>query len=412
MYVRILSCCCVITIFLIYVVRLQSSAISAKKTDQHRKTAHQRLVVSPPEIAHLTNEFVKFKETGEWKCLIAIGDIYRHGAYPRFLPREDMASDCYKICARCPDADIAGIAQIKFIESIVDKLSDDDKRGDNLPLEYGEMACALAETRISLMPYSLFQRPRNTIKHQTNLPEINIPEINIPVRREHVNEYVGLPGRQNVHDHAVINIAKANLEVMEIVEPVCFTDIRNEVERSISKVQNLEMSVQQKADALLILNTLGDSEHSRFGLSEKEVLATVWNKISREKDNDLQSNLKHTLCKQLADSVENGSTVCSTGKCVRMLATFDGTDVANEGGVRSFVPLHILKDEIATLASEVRGKFTTDMDVEQQTQYQLGLFDMAMKQEFRNACETEYYTKLKMSEAILEPIITMFEDAF
>ena len=55
-----------------------------------------------------------------------------------------MALECYKIAARCPDGDIAGIAQLKFIETSKDNINKIDNVGDELPNHYGQEICRVA----------------------------------------------------------------------------------------------------------------------------------------------------------------------------------------------------------------------------------------------------------------------------
>jgi hypothetical protein len=72
--------------------------------------------VEPPEFIKLNNLLHEFlRNTALWDNVIAVGDIYRTGSYPRFKYNKNMAVECYKIAAMCPDNEIAGIAQVKYI---------------------------------------------------------------------------------------------------------------------------------------------------------------------------------------------------------------------------------------------------------------------------------------------------------
>lgn len=389
-----------------------------KVAEKSRAVERKRVEADPPEVHSLQRLLSMFENDTDtrWSSLIAMGDIYRHGAYPRFLPNEDMASECYKVCARCPDAETAGIAQTKYVESITDKIHDDDKEGIHLPVIFGKSACALALDRLQAIPYACFQRPRQMRSLQQQRQEQQRQEQQWQEQQQRQyqqfqQQVVARPAeceRQNVHDHAVLNIAKANLGHISNATGAnsAFEDVVSSVRSSIDRAQ--DVPVRQKSDALLVLNTLSSTEHSRFGVSEQQILAMVLQRIGNEPDDSLKHNMTETLIKQLASSIENGTTVCSTGKCVRMLGTFDGA----ESEMRSLVPLHILKDEIASLAAKTRDAHTANLDNEQKTQYEMGFFDQIMKDEFGKSCRELYIEQLGMSESILGPIIKLYEDAF
>ena len=179
----------------------------------------------------------------KWDCLIAIADIYRKGSFPRYLPNEEMAIRCYKIAAQCPNGDIAGLAQIKYIEARTERISNEDKQGAKIPIEYGTEAYTIAENRIISTHWSLFEKPKMQKKskdtdNRRNIRNENIDENHNPGERlnffdQDINQIFNinnidntLPTEvykndpQNVHDHGVISISKKNLESITEVDNI------------------------------------------------------------------------------------------------------------------------------------------------------------------------------------------------
>jgi hypothetical protein len=178
---------------------------------------------------------------------------------------------------------------------------------------------------------------------------------------------------------------------------------------------NNDMTPQEKSNAKLVLEKLNDNKATSFGQSEQDVLTTVLNKISQlgEEDKELKANLKETLGKQMASGVENGSVVCSTGKILRILGTLDGID--SPDGLEQIRPLWALKEEIGTLASNIRDKHISALNEEEKAAYDRGeliALEESMRREYTKSAEDIYLTDLKMSKAIVQPIIQMYEEAF
>lgn len=390
--------------------------------EQIRHDERKMAVEDPPEIKKLQDLIAEFQDNdGKWDVLITIGDIYRKGAYPRFLPNEHIAMNCYKTAAMCPDGDVAGLGQVKYIEMRSESINDDDKMGKPLPTEYGTTICELAVDKIRTIPFHLFQKPKVSKTQTETLARIPQYE---DTYRQFIDDYDILTDdtqnhlaqtykndSQNVHDHSVIAISKKNIAVLNQD-----TD-RIDVERSIDKVRdalldNTELSDQDVSNALLVLDKLSESKHSSFNMSEKEVLAKVWDKIDKIQENDKRKNLTETLGKQLASAVENGYTVCSTGKITRMLGTFDGAEMNDIENVK---PLWAVKEEIASLAGKTRNDFIESLDTIQKLAYNRGELpelDEKMRSEFSKQAHKTYCEELNMNPKIINPIIQMYEEGF
>jgi len=414
-------------------VALQEPEFIKKREIQQKKT-----IENSPEINNLHKLLLEFKSNiNKWDCLIAIADIYRKGSFPRYLPNEDLAIKCYKVAAQCPDGNIAGLAQTKYIEARTDKINNEDRQGVEFPINYGIEALQIAENRIVSIHWSLFEKPKMQKIQSERHPIIKNNKINNNTQEEwttmfdfeqdienmfnfNINNISNLNNTpevykhdsQNVHDHSVVSIAKKNLESISnnIQNNNTKQDIINKVRNSI--LINQDLNNEETSNALLVLENLTTKKHSQFNKTEIDILVDVWNKIDNENNLTLKNNLIETLGKQLASGVENGSVVCSTGKIIRILGTLDGIE---DKIIETTKPIWILKEEIAQLASKVRDDLLDKLNSSQIIAYNEGKnpeLDEKMRTTFRKLAEETYYNKLNMNKKIIDPIIQLYEDAF
>ena len=429
------------------VTEVKSPQVFRRMTNDHvaetlRKIEKVKAEEDPPEIKKLAELLARFQaDEDAWDCLIAVGDLYKNGAYPRFLPNEYIALNCYKTAAMCPDGDVAGLAQAKYVEVRSESISEEDKKGKPLPTKYGESICQIAMERISTTPYSHFSKPKN----QTKTPEVaimrdtdidNIDWLDawgggdawnaLGAPREW--DWLGAAGgaqtqrdavgrdttnvfrsdSQNVHDHSVMSISKINLEKLQETTPKNTDALIDEIRKNIKS--NPGLTDVEASDAMHVLESLGTGTHSTFNKSEKEVLADVWSKIKQTPDATLQTNLIETLGKQLASGVEHGHVVCSTGKITRMIGTFEGTDVLGT----NTRPLWAIKEEIANLAGKVRAEYTDTLSDIQRVAYDKGdlpELDEKIKDKFKADAHKIYYDELQMNPSIIDPIVQLYSDA-
>jgi hypothetical protein len=410
---------------------------------KNRNNELKLTIIHPPEIIHLKSLLQDFTaDFHKWECLISIGDIYRKGAFPRFLPNNDLAIHCFKIGAMCPNGNISGLSQAKYIEAMTEQISILDNKGVPLPTKYGDEACKLAESRIHSIPFEMIERPRNVVTTAVQDYDVTtavqdydvttaVPDNAVTTQTYNLigdfNEYIFdepvtiAPLRanlrfnnesQNVHDHAVMSIAKLNLKTITVSEQANTNHDNAATLMNVNEIikSNTELTSQQKSNALLVLKKLDGINKTGFGVTEQDVLTIVVNRIMNEKNDVIKQNLSETLGKQIATGVENGSVVCSTGKILRILGTLDGAD-----DVEQIRPIWALKEEIGTLAASIRDKHVSQLNCVEKEAYDRGeLVDVEaqMKTEFNQSAEQIYFEKLNMSKAIVGPIIKLYEDAF
>ena len=448
----------------LYPVRIPKKQIKIKRiikeTEAEEKREEEKIIAKkmPPEIIKLNDLVTDFidnanEDNGKWDCLIAVGDIYRKGAFPRFLPNEYLAIEIFKVAAMCPDGNISGLAQVKYIEARTDPINDEDKKGEHFPTEYGVQICEVATQRIKYLPSHAFEKPKmqkqSVVKRTERVPayggqvgymggddynyrglfentddnydfnpdigDLNNFDINNLFRPDNVRPVTNTiykADSQNTHDTYVLSIARKNLEELSKG-----SSNNNSNEKTLESVRmsiltNNELTDKQVSDALLVLDRLGTTQNSSLNMSEQDVLSTVWNRISNEKNETLKNNLIDSLSKNLASGVEHGHVGCGTGRGMRIISTFDGVE---DDKLKSVKPLWILKDEISNLASKVRDDHLNGLNDMQKLAYdrnELPELDEKMKRDFKDKANDIYVNNLKMSDKIVNPIIQMYEDAF
>ena len=409
-----------------YEQEMTPELIQEDTDDLERQIEQIKVDQRQPEVTNLQNLLEEFEEdNNKWDNVIAIGDIYRRGAYPRFLPNEELAARCFKIAAMCPNGVIAGLGQSKFIETRDDPIESIDKKGEHFPKIYGEQICEIAESTIKTTPWHMFEKPRaekNKVIKEPTAPTFNLNALNafnfeeledvtwinnLQENRFDFNEDDAVPqivpqyriDSQNVHDHGVAKVTQFNINNLkdssDSNKSVSDSKIQ-EIKNAIAKVK--DVSDQTKKDALHVIDNLTELNHSSFDTTEKNALGMVWDNINKQ-NSDLKDNLTETLTKQLASGVEHGHVVCSTGKISRIMGTLDGVSnvVAR--------PTWALRDEMSNLAIKIRKEATEKYG-------DTPAAGTHMQKEFEAQIKEEYIYKLGMSEKIIMPMIEEYASGF
>jgi len=375
--------------------------------------------VEPPELMKLNNLLHEFlRNTTLWDNVIAVGDIYRTGSYPRFKYNKNMAIECYKIAAMCPDNEIAGIAQVKYIETSSEnhnpslQTQDIDNKGEELPEYFGKEICDFAKEIIQNTPYNAFTRPKNkNIRIEPVYYDINtigqgnnhIPFTLFTLQNERRNQtnHIYKNDLQNVHDHSVAHIIKKNIDTIKLQNKHDNQDVissktenndelieRPSVEQNVihSIITHPELNESVKGNAIVVLKDLNKKDkHGTFDITESEALLLIWNKINKEKDTTKKSNMIEILAKQLDSGVENGHVVCSSGKISRIIGTLDGID----DNIIQSRPIWAIREEIANVAGTIMNSNHIQNP----------------QQEFKRRVEKTYIDELHLDPNIINPII-------
>ena len=351
-----------------------------KKQEYLNRLKKYKAEENPPEYIKLHKLLNDFKQNQSWDNIIAMGDMYKNGSYPRFKNNKQLAMECYKTAARCPDGNIAGVAQLKYIETRNDNINEIDNIGKELPCSFGIEICNLAINIANNTQLSSFNRPKSQIHHTLPLTVLPLPVLPLQVNFDQ-NQLVYRNDTQNVHDHGVTNILKSNIKKLN--ENKKKDDDDDDHDNIINIIDSIithpELSESVKANALTVIDNLNSTEkHSSYDITERDALTLVWNKINKNPDNI------EILAKQLDSGIENGNIVCSTGKIARIIGTLDGID----SDITLSKPLWVIRDEIGSLAGKIMNS-----NVENP------------KQEFENSVINIYIKDLNMNKSIIQPII-------
>lgn len=348
----------------------------------------------PPKLLPIYEHAREFILDGNWTRLLSVADAYKNGAYPDYVPDEDMALRLYHLCARCPDAEVAGLGQSRYVELRLEPLPPEDRFGSRLPPDPGLMISGEADERISKTPPEEFSTPsRRRIaalddRQDRAARRIIVVEREAAAAPKKTQKRHHLSDAQNVHDHGVSATVRKSIETLVSRHGAPGPDRLTEAEEKArdAVLVSLETGEREKIQALEVLESLRRTPHSGFGVSEAEVLALTVAEIGARGGGDLWE----TLAKQLATGVESGIVVCSSGKITRIVGVFDGTDAFEDAAK----PMWAIRDEIGTLAAKIRRDFPDDA-----------------RAEFSRRAEEEYVGRLGMSKQVLAPIIEEYADA-
>jgi hypothetical protein len=433
----------------------------AKQKNDRRKQQEAR---DPELIRNLRTYTTNFRNdpSSSWKLLLDIGNIYQKGQYPLYKPNLTYAEYIYKIAARCPDGDVAGMAMAKYMECFDNNMDKNDIKGSAIPVSFGDQVMAIADNVLKYLPLSAYQKPifkgsktnrgratRNNARNARNEnDEAGIGMDNDDVMRDptifmagfdvqdpmgNANDDIanalidtvplpigdwgagptnrnGYNDKQNVHAHTIVATTRANVKNLEN------TDVNghgrenrpDEVKNQMSDfiMNSDELTEKQKGDALATLDKLNDTLNSALQTSSNQALSSVWTRIHTNKDFDEQTkyNTVETLAKQLADARESGYQVCGTGVISRIIGTLDGVDQS----MHQARPMEAVRDEMRTLAATTRDVVLDRASQNEVAKYNNGditHLDDDIQKEFEDNVNKIYIDELGMSKSVLQPFI-------
>lgn len=402
--------------------KLQLPTLAPPKAPPRKAPKH---VGQHPELAQLVQLCTRFERSPlNWSALISIGDMYSRGAYPRMQPNDDAALHLYTLAAGSSDARSASLAQARYLAVSMFPVLRDDRAGKAMPLGVYHRVSDIAEYRLTVekrtkgyiqkntarpsaaprvQPRALPQRPQ---QQQTQWPlqqQLHVPEP-VPAPEPPMVE----PDSQNTHDHAVGSVVRNNLLALPGTPSSSHESVLQQIERAVQG----SLSADVTADAFKIAAGLGTDEHSNFGVSEQTALARVWNRIQALPETDgLKQNVTESLVQNLADCVDRGLPVCSTGKVARIVSTLDGVETDNLQTIR---PTSVVTSEIAQLASKTREDVLANKDQQQKDAYNSGSGTAAreMTDVFNAALENTYVRDLGMDPKIVKKLAEPYSEAF
>jgi hypothetical protein len=215
---------------------------------------------------------------------------------------------------------------------------------------------------------------------------------------------------QNVHENSVVAAVRTNIDALKALAvyrpPVNGRCVMKEVAEHLKY-----LPPAKAADATLVLGKLTTDTHSSFKSSEQEVLGLVWDKIDTIGNQEVKKNLRETVCSQLADCVENGLIVCSTGKISRVMSSLEGVDCVPLERAR---PVWAINEELGILAANVRERCLTDANPDTKAAYNSGedtSLSIHMQDQFQKEAQRTYCEQLGMEPKILNPMLEVYKEA-
>ena len=310
-------------------------------------------------------------EKRETVALLHLARIYEFGVHPTHSSNRVMAAEIYAVAQSASDVETQHEATVRlnalraspredeYSEHSVPLPTDTIHRLRNVYSTFGASFFASMHNQYTAGP-----RRRNT---QTlgRVAAINLPPLvdNWPTNGEIddaiLAQYVFVQpdqqianNSQNVHSSTLQGAAAGSLNRIEQVSGPKPLDEQATVVRQVAEyIDSSDLTKTQKDNARRVLSSLNDSEHSRYGRSEKEALALVWDRIHQPVNDNTREDMKKILAQQLESGVEYGSTVCSSGKIARIVSSLEAVD---QEDIVHLKPEWALTEEIANSTAMVR----------------------------------------------------------
>lgn len=181
------------------------------------------------------------------------------------------------------------------------------------------------------------------------------------VRAPAFNALMDMAGSQNVHDHVAQQMASVGASALPTIAPLERPQGGQHLRILLAEQRIPDLTPEEHARALRVLDQLSHRPHSRFGFTEAEALERVWKRIEDPVNADRRDNLVYTLAKSLASGIEHDSVVCSTGRIMRILGALDGADAENIITIRSDQQINEeLRQFVAHQRDTILGSWTEE----------------------------------------------------
>ena len=297
------------------------------------------------------HNYLKALEYGYEEAILSIGKIYMNGIHPSYLPDKMIAGRLFTTFINFSDT-IKPWCKLHLQD--IHSLNYNDLDAIK---QYGVVYRSLPHGIVDriqyvvnhmkvdrIVPYKMVFESGWLKKYEDNEKEDDIRKVIVKLPKQRI-----MNDRQNVHDHSVQNIGNEILNELD----------KNEINKSFEEnVEELIKFCDKKTypNVQRVVQSLTDLNHSKFDRSEKDVFNSVWSKV---KDDD---DKKQIFLDNLNSGVEYDTVVCSTGKIMLMLSTFDGVD----DSLPDLKPDWVIKDEI----SQVIAKTISDLSDRERKEYE------------------------------------------
>ena len=336
---------------------------------------------------NMINHYLQALKFGYEESIIHIGKLYMNGLHPFYLPDKMMAAKIFTTFLNFSEnikpwckLHLQDIYKVQYKD--LDTIRQNDISYHGLPDNIVDRMLMSSNEIRHVHPYKLsFDKkllkstyddedeefPKNRkLKPAKGTPKKPSILLRLPKQVVHNDS-------QNVHDHSLQNIG--NIIIDKLGKENKNTD------NFVTNRQALLSGLNEKKypNVKRVCDSLGDTIHSRFEKSEKDVFNLVWERV---KDND---DLKHMFIDNLNSGVEHNYVVCSTGKIMRMLSTLDIVD----NNLPDLKPEWVIKQEIMqtiantinNLSSKERKQYESDNNAK---------IKKVMENRIRTKCMNDY----------------------
>jgi hypothetical protein len=388
-----------------------------------------------PEARKAIREFLKAIGCGYECGALEIGKIYMYGLHPYYLPDKLMAGKIFNVLSHGPRFSDHLRAVCAERAKEINRLGYTDL--DNIPeagreyytLPYTvieDMSAAFDSCETPLIPCQdekvapilqqqrpLRQRHQNrTIDQQEDIQLQNALWGDLVTR--HILDIIPQQNvksdSQNVHSSTVQNAVKNKLDFIEKSGHLSH-NFEDNKRRFLDDISNItEISPEDRENIGRVLESLKDTQHSRYDKSEADIFNTVWSRINNPVNKDRRKDMVAVLAQNVASGVEHDVVVCSTGKIVRIVGALDGMDAEP---LPELKPEWAINEEIAQSAVKVREDVLAAASPAEKVAYEaldpndrqteiVTALTTKMREQLTKKCEGEYCNTNIMSKESLD----------
>lgn len=308
-----------------------------------------------------------------WTTLLECADIYRTGAYPHYINNNYIAQELFQAVSMSSEPYIAGIAQEKCIELQDTPICDDDIHYNaqilQCPyLENIKMTAMLNANKGSIInPKHKNHEDAQECNVENNQRDTDTYNEQQRADNRRQNKRTEDPCRetleiqiandtQNVHDSVISSYIQSNINTINRSKnnEITHDEIQKDIENVIDSInKHNDINENTKLYAKRVINELTDNIHSKYQLSEKQVLSLIYKRII---NNENKENAIEILANQLVDCIEDKHVVCSSGRIAHIVQTLECLDSSNED-LQIIKPKFALREEISNIASKIQQKW-------------------------------------------------------
>ena len=389
-----------------------------------------------PEARKAIREFLKAIGCGYECGALEIGKIYMYGLHPYYLPDKLMAGKIFNMISHSHKFSDHLRAVCSERAKEINRLGYTDL--DNIPeagreyytLPYTvieDMSAAFDSCETPLIPCQ-DEKVAPILQQQRPLRRPRAPDIgediqlqnalwgDLTVRQVNINILDIIPQQnvksdsQNVHSSTVQNAVKNKLDFIEKSGHLShnFEDNKRQFLEDISNIT--EISPEERENIGRVLESLKDTQHSRYDKSEADIFNTVWSRINNPVNKDRRKDMVAVLAQNVASGVEHDVVVCSTGKIVRIVGALDGMDAEP---LPELKPEWAINEEIAQSAVKVREDVLAAASPTEKVAYEalepddrqteiVTTLTAKMREQLTKKCEGEYCNTNIMSKESLD----------